>query len=151
MRLITWGFPRSHFPHRHTAAVNAGHYQFNAACVHSVAGGFCKPCCPRRQLFHIVCGGLPACYGMFDMNGGAVLALFLLLPTLAAYLIQRYWISNKSFVTVTGKPTQRRKLYEPYIVWPLFAFCPLFHCVGGTVRSSSRRRLCLKHGVLTTA
>lgn len=64
--------------------------------------------------------------GMFDMNGGAVLALFLLLPTLAAYLIQRYWISNKSFVTVTGKPTQkRRKLYEPYIVWPLFAFCSL--------------------------
>ena len=63
---------------------------------------------------------------MFDMNGGAVLALFLLLPTLAAYLIQRYWISNKSFVTVTGKPTQkRRKLYEPYIVWPLFAFCSL--------------------------
>ena len=49
------GASRGHiFPHRHTAAVNAGHYQFNAACVHSVAGGFCKPCCPRRQLFHIV-------------------------------------------------------------------------------------------------
>ena len=63
--------------------------------------------------------------GMFGYEWSAVLALFLLLPTLAAYLIQRYWISNKSFVTV-GKPTQRRKLYEPYIVWPLFAFCSLF-------------------------
>lgn len=64
--------------------------------------------------------------GMFDMNGGAVLAILLLLPTFAAYLIQRYWVSKKSFVTVTGKPTQkRRKLHEPYIVWPLFAVCAL--------------------------
>ncbi|MFR3921101.1 MAG: hypothetical protein ACLTYN_03075 [Dysosmobacter welbionis] len=31
---------------------------------------------------------------------------------------------QKSFVTVTGKPTQARKLIdEPHIKWPLFAVC----------------------------
>ena len=64
--------------------------------------------------------------GMNDVQGGAILSVFLLLPTLAAFALQKYWISKKSFVTVTGKPTQiRRKLHEPHIVWPLFAFCAL--------------------------
>lgn len=64
--------------------------------------------------------------GMFDMNTGAMLSLLLLMPTVAAYLFQKYWIRKKSFATVSGKPTQvRRKLHEPYIIWPLFAFCAL--------------------------
>ena len=62
--------------------------------------------------------------GMFDMNTGAMLSILLLLPTVAAYLFQKYWIRKKSFVTMSGKPTQaRRKLHEKYIIWPLFAFC----------------------------
>ncbi len=40
-----------------------------------------------------------------DTGGGAVLSLMLLVPTLSAFLIQRLWISKKSFVTVTGKPS----------------------------------------------
>ena len=41
-----------------------------------------------------------------------------------AYLLNKYWVNKKSFVTVTGKPTQARKLIEePHIKWPLFAFC----------------------------
>ncbi|MDL2235383.1 iron ABC transporter permease [Christensenellaceae bacterium OttesenSCG-928-L17] len=64
--------------------------------------------------------------GLFDMNTGAMLSVLLLLPTVAAFLFQRYWVQKKSFVTVLGKPTQaRRKLHEPYIIWPLFAFCCL--------------------------
>ncbi|MDL2258970.1 iron ABC transporter permease [Eubacteriales bacterium OttesenSCG-928-K08] len=64
--------------------------------------------------------------GMFDMNLGAMLSLLLLLPTVAAYLFQKYWVRKKSFVTMSGKPTQeRRKLHEPYIIWPLFVFCCL--------------------------
>ncbi len=64
--------------------------------------------------------------GMFDMRGGAILAIILLMPTLLAFTLQKYWINKKSFVTVTGKPTQkRRKLDEPHIIWPLFALCAL--------------------------
>lgn len=69
--------------------------------------------------------------GVYDMQGGTILAIILLLPTLTAFAVQRYWISKKSFVTVTGKPTQkRRKLHEPHIIWPLFGACTL---VSGVV------------------
>ena len=62
--------------------------------------------------------------GSYDMQKGSVLALLLLLPAVTAYLFNKYWVSKKSFVTVTGKPTQARKLIdEGHIKWPLFAFC----------------------------
>ena len=62
--------------------------------------------------------------GSYDMRKGSVLALLLLLPAVIAYLLNKYWVNKKSFVTVTGKPTQARKLInEPHIKWPLFAFC----------------------------
>ena len=62
--------------------------------------------------------------GSYDMQMGSVLALLLLLPAVTAYLFNKYWVSKKSFVTVTGKPTQARKMIdEGHIKWPLFAFC----------------------------
>ena len=62
--------------------------------------------------------------GSYDMQKGSVLALLMLVPTMLAYLLNKYWVNKKSFVTVTGKPTQARKLIEePHIKWPLFAFC----------------------------
>lgn len=65
--------------------------------------------------------------GMYDLRSGAVLAIMLLLPTMIAFVLQKYWISGKSFVTVTGKPSQiRPKINEPHIVWPLFGVCALF-------------------------
>ncbi len=68
--------------------------------------------------------------GSYDMQKGSVLALLLLLPAVAAYLFNKFWVSKKSFVTVTGKPTQARKLIdEPHIKWPLFAFCLLVSAV----------------------
>ena len=66
--------------------------------------------------------------GMYDLKTGAILSVMLLLPSLCAFLLQKYWISGKSFVTVTGKPSQtREKLSEKSIVYPLFAVC-LFFC-----------------------
>ncbi|MDR1807898.1 MAG: iron ABC transporter permease [Propionibacteriaceae bacterium] len=65
--------------------------------------------------------------GMNDMNMGCMLAIMLLAPTVCAYLLQKYWMRKKSFVTVSGKPTQaRRKLHEKHIVYPLFAGCCFF-------------------------
>jgi iron(III) transport system permease protein len=39
-----------------------------------------------------------------DLRGGALLALLLLIPSLGAFLFQKYYLENKSYVTVTGKP-----------------------------------------------
>ena len=68
--------------------------------------------------------------GSYDMRKGSVLAILLLVPAVTAYLLNKYWVNKKSFVTVTGKPTQARKLIdEPHIKWPLFALCMLFAAV----------------------
>ncbi|MEI8094638.1 MAG: iron ABC transporter permease [Spirochaetales bacterium] len=45
--------------------------------------------------------------GQNDLGGGAALSILLLLPTLTAFMAQRYWVSRRSFVTVTGKPSMR--------------------------------------------
>jgi len=43
--------------------------------------------------------------GEYDQQKGAALSLVLLLPTLTVFLLQRYWVSRRSYVTVTGKPS----------------------------------------------
>lgn len=68
--------------------------------------------------------------GSYDMRKGSVLALLLLLPAVIAYLLNKYWVNKKSFVTVTGKPTQARKpIDEPHIKYPLFIFCIIIAAV----------------------
>ena len=47
--------------------------------------------------------------GMFDFKGGAVLSLMLLVPAAAVYLLQRYWVGRRTYVTVTGKVGQRSR------------------------------------------
>ncbi len=65
--------------------------------------------------------------GMYDLRTGAILSIMLLLPSLIAFLLQKYWVSGKGFVTVTGKPSQHRvRLSERHIVIPLITFCLLF-------------------------
>lgn len=41
--------------------------------------------------------------GLFDLRGGAILSFALLVPALAVFLLQRYWVSRRYYVTVTGK------------------------------------------------
>ena len=41
--------------------------------------------------------------GLFDLRGGAALSLALLFPALAVFLLQRYWVGRRHYVTVTGK------------------------------------------------
>ncbi len=67
---------------------------------------------------------------MNDLGGGAVLSFLLLLPTVSAFMIQRFWVSRKSFVTVTGKPsTTLTELTTPVVrkiltavTWAILAF-----------------------------
>ncbi len=41
--------------------------------------------------------------GLFDLKGGAVLSLVLLIPSLIVFFVQRYWVAGKHFVTISGK------------------------------------------------
>ena len=41
--------------------------------------------------------------GLFDLRGGAALSFALLVPALAVFLLQRYWVSRRFYVTITGK------------------------------------------------
>jgi len=41
--------------------------------------------------------------GLFDLRGGAALSFVLLLPALTVFLLQRYWVSRRYYVTITGK------------------------------------------------
>ncbi len=68
--------------------------------------------------------------GRNNLGGGAALSLLLLLPTLSAFFAQRYWITRKSYVTVTGKPsTGLTELASPAVRAGLLvfvAFCVVF-------------------------
>ena len=56
--------------------------------------------------------------GQFDQQKGAALSLILLVPTLVVFLVQRYYISRRSYIAVTGKPTTGQNLVkEPGIRW----------------------------------
>ncbi|MEP6943002.1 MAG: iron ABC transporter permease [Betaproteobacteria bacterium] len=41
--------------------------------------------------------------GLFDLRGGAALSFVLLFPALLVFVLQRYWVSRRYYVTVTGK------------------------------------------------
>ena len=41
--------------------------------------------------------------GLFDLRGGAALSFVLLVPALIVFLLQRYWVSRRFYVTITGK------------------------------------------------
>ncbi|HUV07075.1 MAG TPA: iron ABC transporter permease [Spirochaetia bacterium] len=65
--------------------------------------------------------------GMYDLSRGSTLAILLFIPTLAAFFLQKYWVSRKSYVTVTGKPTAATiKNLEWYIKLPVYLICVLF-------------------------
>lgn len=61
--------------------------------------------------------------GMYDLHGGSMLAITLLLPTVCAFLLQRYYLNKKSFVTVTGKPTQEGQKLGGRANMFFFVFC----------------------------
>lgn len=45
--------------------------------------------------------------GQFDLRGGALLSILLLIPAAAVFFLQRYWLAGRSFVSVTGKASSR--------------------------------------------
>ena len=63
--------------------------------------------------------------GLFDLRGGAILSLVLLVPALAVFLLQRYWVSRRFYVTITGKGAGVVPFdsISPAARWPLIAAC----------------------------
>ena len=56
--------------------------------------------------------------GEYDQVKGAALSVVLLIPTLTVFLLQRYWISRRSYVSVTGKPTGgMARVQDPRLRW----------------------------------
>ncbi len=76
--------------------------------------------------------------GLYDTTGAAVLSVILLLPSLTIFVIQRYWISRASVVSVTGKPSGTpQQITHPLVRWTLFAIvmsvCLLIILIYGTI------------------
>ena len=65
--------------------------------------------------------------GRNRLGHGAALSILLLPPSVTAFLVQRYWVSRKSYVTVTGKPSARLSdLVSRPVKYLLVAFISLF-------------------------
>lgn len=62
--------------------------------------------------------------GNYDMAGAAALSIVLLNISLLLFVIQKYWLENKSYVTVTGKTAKARVLIrERHIRYPIGMLC----------------------------
>jgi len=65
--------------------------------------------------------------GMYDLPSGAALSILLLVPSISAWIIQKYWVSKKRYVTITGKPASSSiKIVSPLARVLIFAACMLF-------------------------
>ncbi|HQE92508.1 MAG TPA: iron ABC transporter permease [Anaerolineae bacterium] len=57
--------------------------------------------------------------GEYDYQKASTLSLVLLIPTLIVFLLQRYYVTRRSYVSVTGKPSGGHVVEkEPWIRWP---------------------------------
>lgn len=70
-----------------------------------VLGGHSFPVLPTQAYLQIT--------GMYDFKGGAALSFMLLIPALVVYALQHYWVSKKSFVTVSGKAGGKSSIKGP--------------------------------------
>ena len=45
--------------------------------------------------------------GLYDLRGGAALSFLLLIPAVAVFFLQRFWVGRKNYVTISGKTGSR--------------------------------------------
>ncbi len=56
--------------------------------------------------------------GEYDYQKASTLAFVLLIPTLIVFILQRYWVSRRSYISVTGKPASGHIMVkEPVTRW----------------------------------
>lgn len=62
--------------------------------------------------------------GNYDMQGGAAVAVLLLDISMVLFILSKYWVEKKVYITVTGKaPRDRVLITDKHIVWPLAGIC----------------------------
>ncbi len=62
--------------------------------------------------------------GNYDIQGGAAVAVILLDISIILFIISKYWVEKKVYVTVTGKAARERTLMsDRSIVWPVAGTC----------------------------
>ncbi len=59
--------------------------------------------------------------GMSNFGAGATMSLVLVVPCLAAYLLNTYWVGTKSYVTVSAGARTAVRPTRGAVRWPLFA------------------------------
>jgi iron(III) transport system permease protein len=65
--------------------------------------------------------------GSFNLSRGATLAIVLLIPSLTAFAIQRYYLARRQYITVTGKPAaSTSKIVSVPVKWLLYGLVLLF-------------------------
>lgn len=62
--------------------------------------------------------------GNYDMQGGAAVAVILLDISIILFILSKYWVEKKVYVTVTGKAARERTLMsDRSVVWPVAGIC----------------------------
>ena len=62
--------------------------------------------------------------GNYDVQGGAAVAVLLLDLSMLLFIISKYWVEKKVYVTVTGKASRERlPIADRLVVWPVAGFC----------------------------
>jgi len=63
--------------------------------------------------------------GLFDLKGGAVLSFVLLVPAFLVFLLQRFWVSRKYYVTISGKVGAQTQIksVSPWAKFLLLGLC----------------------------
>ncbi len=60
--------------------------------------------------------------GWYDMKTASVLAVALLVPAMAIFLVNRFWVGKRSYVTITGKEISLNPFPVPkWVKWGLFS------------------------------
>ncbi len=67
--------------------------------------------------------------GEYDYQKASALAFVLLLPTLTVFLVQRYYVTRRSYISVTGKPTGGHIVVREPITRGIFTAITVLTCV----------------------
>mgnify|MGYP003586289519 CR=1 FL=1 len=64
--------------------------------------------------------------GSYDMQGGAAVAVLLLNIAIILFILSKYWLEKKVYITITGKSSRERAMIaDRHIVWPIAGTCYL--------------------------
>ncbi|SPF49161.1 Binding-protein-dependent transport systems inner membrane component [Candidatus Desulfosporosinus infrequens] len=68
--------------------------------------------------------------GFADISTAAILATELLVPAAGLFMINRYWVGRRSYVTITGKEITLPPTQVPWLIkWGMFGLCLMISLV----------------------